>query len=266
MEKAIAWIRSILVILWMILSPFAMGIWMLFHPKEEWLNADLALLRFIRWGVRKIAPIEVEVEGREHLTKHQPCIYLNNHQHTIEAALIAEVYPPRTVVVAKMGLRKIPIAGWIFEKAGNVFINRQDLEQSIRAMNELAERMHREKINLWIFPEGRLNTDRVGLGPFKKGPFHMAVQLQVPLVPVVFSPSYCLLDAVAGHARSGKVWIKALEPIPTEGLTEEDVEALRDLAFQRTEAAYEELEERAFGFLPHHKVNCEHVRDIERTA
>ncbi len=263
MQKLVSWFRSTLIILWMLLSPLAMGVWMLFHPKEEWLNADRAFLHFIRWGVQKIVSIEVEVEGREHLTKHQPCIFLNNHQHTIEAALIAEVYPPRTVVVAKMGLRKIPIAGWIFEKAGNVFINRQDLEQSIRAMSELAERMRREKINLWIFPEGRLNTDRVGLGPFKKGPFHMAIQLQAPLVPVLFSPSYCLLDAIAGHARSGKVWIKVLEPIPTAGLTEADVAALRDIAFRRMKAAYEELETRAFGQLPHHQVNCEYVRETQ---
>ncbi len=262
MQKVFSWIRSILIILWMLLSPFAMGVWLLFHPKDRY-DADRAFLRFIRWGVQKIVHIEVEVMGREHLTAHQPCIYLNNHQHTIEATLIAEVYPPRTVVVAKMDLRKIPIAGWIFEKAGNVFIDRSDLEQSIQAMNELAEKMRREKINLWIFPEGRLNTDRVGLGPFKKGPFHMAIQLQVPLVPVVFSPSYCLLDAVAGHARSGKVWIQVLEPIPTAGLTEEDVETLRDLAYERMEAAYEALETQAFGELPTHKVNCENVREIE---
>jgi len=262
MQKIISWLRSLLIILWMLLSPFAMGVWLLFHSKNRY-DADRAFLRFIRWGVQKIAPIEVVVEGREHLTAHQPCIFLNNHQHTIEAAIIADVYPPRTVVVAKMGLRKIPIVGWIFAKAGNVFINRQDLEQSIRAMTELAETMRKEKVNLWIFPEGRLNTDRAGLGPFKKGPFHMAIQLQVPLVPVVFSPSYCLLDAVAGHARSGKVWIKVLEPIPTAGLTEDDVEELRDIAYQRMEAAYEELEDRAFSWHPPHKVNCENVEKTE---
>jgi len=87
--------------------------------------------------------------------------------------------------------------------------------------------------------------------------------LQVPLVPVVFSPSYCLLDAVAGHAHSGKVWIKVLEPIPTTGLTDEDVEELRDIAYQRMKAAYEELEDRAFGWHPPRKVNCENVRKIE---
>jgi len=262
MHKVGSWIRSILIILWMLISPFAMGVWLLFNAKNRY-DADRAFLRFIRWGVQKIVHIEVEIEGAEHLTKHQPCIFLNNHQHTIEAAIIAEVYPPRTVVVAKMGLRKIPIAGWIFEKAGNVFIDRSDLDQSIRAMSELAETMRREKVNLWIFPEGRLNTDRVGLGPFKKGPFHMAIQLQAPLVPVVFSPSYCLLDAIAGHAYSGKVWIKVLEPIPTAGLTEEDVEELRDIAYERMQAAYHELEERAFATLPPHIINCENVREIK---
>jgi len=260
MSKIISWIRSLLIILWLILSPFAMGVWLLFHPKEAHYDADRAFLRFIRWGIRKIVPIEVEVTGREHLTAHQPCIFLNNHQHLFEAALFADVYPPHTVVVAKMALRKIPIAGWIFAKAGNVFIDKQDLEQAIDAMTGLAEEMRREKINLWIFPEGRLNTDRAGLGPFKKGPFHMAIQLQAPLVPVVMSPSYCLLDAMAGHARSGKVWIKVLEPIPTQGLTVEDVEALRDAAYQRMEAAYESLEAKAFGWHPPHKVNCENVK------
>ncbi len=262
MEKLLSWIRSILVIFWMILSPFAMGIWLLFHPNNRY-DADRAFLRFIRWGVLHIVPIEVEVEGREHLHAHRPCIFLNNHQHTIEAALIAEVYPPRTVVVAKKGLRTIPIAGWIFEKAGNVFIDRKDLEQSKRAMNALAEKMRQEQLNLWIFPEGRLNTDRRGLGPFKKGPFHMALQLQVPLVPVIMSPSYCLLDALAGHARPGKVWIQVLPPIASEGFTPERVDALRDLAYARMKAAYEALEAKAEAELPPHKIHCENTQSAD---
>jgi len=259
MQKLLSRLRSYFIIFWIVLSPIAMGLWMLFHPRQRY-DADRVFLRFFRWGVRLVVPLEVEVEGREHLEEYRPCIFINNHQHLFDAAVIAEVYPPRTVVVAKMGLRKIPIGGWIFEKAGNVFIDRDDLEQSIQAMSALAETMRREKINLWIFPEGKLNVGRAGLGEFKKGPFHLAVQLQAPIVPVVFSPSYCLLDAMAGHARSGKVWIKVLEPILTAGLTDEDVDALRDEAYARMKAAYDELEARAFAWHPPHKVNCENVK------
>ena len=114
--------RSTLSLMWLGLSPVALAIWLFFHPGENRYNADRFMTRFIRWGVQRIARLDIEVAGREHLQSHQPAIFVNNHQHYLDAVVISEVFPQRTVVAAKIELRKIPVIGKLFEMAGNVFI------------------------------------------------------------------------------------------------------------------------------------------------
>jgi 1-acyl-sn-glycerol-3-phosphate acyltransferase len=257
MKKIFTRARAYFAIIWMILTPFAMGIWMLFHFRGNLTNANHAFVRFLRWGVQKTGRVEIEVEGREHLTAHQPCIFVSNHQHYFDAVIVGEVFPPHTVVAAMIELRRLPVMGWIFEKAGNIFIDRDNPKDAIRTLRNFAEKMRREKVNLWIFPEGYLNEEKRGLQPFKRGPFLTAVQLQAPLVPVVMSPSYCMLDATSGHRRSGKAWVKVLPPIATAGLTRKDIDALRTETREKMLAAYQELEQKALLHNPPNVINCD---------
>lgn len=91
-------------------------------------------------------------------------------------------------------------------------------------MNKAANIIKKDQIKLWIFPEGtRKNTGEIH--PFKKGAFHVAVSAQLPILPVVYSPYY-FLDDRRRTLDSGKVIISALPPIPTEGLTMDDVDDL----------------------------------------
>lgn len=243
-------IRSSFSLIWLGLTPAALAIWLFFHPGESRYNADRFVTRFIRWGVRRIARLDIEVTGREHLQSYQPAVFVNNHQHYLDAVVISEVFPQRTVVAAKMGLRKIPVVGKLFEMAGNVFIDRSDSQKAAAALRRLSEKMRREKINLWIFPEGKLNQKKSGLLPFKKGPFHTAIQLQSPIVPVVTGPSYHFLDVLSGNRRPGKVWIEVLEPILTQGLTPDDVDALMALTRERMLTAYLDLEAKIYEAFP----------------
>ena len=257
MKKLFTRTRAYIAIIWMILTPFAMGIWMLFHFRGNLNNANHAFVRFLRWGVQKTGKIEVTVEGREHLTEHQPCIFVSNHQHYFDAVLVGEVFPPNTVVAAMIELRRLPVMGWIFEKAGNIFIDRDNPKAAVRTLRNFANKMRKENINLWIFPEGYLNVEKKGLQPFKRGPFLTAVQLQAPIVPVVISPSYCLLDATAGHRRPGKAWVKVLPPIATEGLERKDIDMLREKTREKMLVAYQELEQIALTNNPPNAINCD---------
>ncbi|RUA17352.1 MAG: hypothetical protein DSY55_02315 [Clostridia bacterium] len=253
-------IRSYLSLMWLGLTPAALAIWLFFHLGESRYNADRFVTRFIRWGVQRIARLDIEVAGREHLQSHQPAVFVNNHQHYLDAVVISEVFPQRTVVAAKMGLRRIPVAGKLFELAGNVFIDRSDPQKAVAALRRLGEKMRREKINLWIFPEGKLNHKKSGLLPFKKGPFHTAIQLQAPIVPVVTGPSYHFLDVLSGNRRPGKVWIEVLEPILTQGLTSDDVDELMAITRERMLAAYLDLESKIHEAFPQLAIAHEKTR------
>ncbi|KAK4912678.1 hypothetical protein LTR28_013862 [Elasticomyces elasticus] len=62
--------------------------------------------------------------------------------------------------------------------------------------------------------------------PFKKGAFHLAVQAQVPIVPIVVANYSEVLDTRRRVFRSGRIPVKVLKPVETKGLGKEDVDAL----------------------------------------
>ncbi|KAI8429644.1 hypothetical protein MSG28_000225 [Choristoneura fumiferana] len=98
-------------------------------------------------------------------------------------------------------------------------------------MREATERVVQEKTKLWIFPEGaRFNKGCIQ--PFKKGAFYLAIDAQIPIMPVVFS-QYYFLDSDTKTFEPGKVVITTLPPIPTKGMTRDDIEVLSEMARQK---------------------------------
>ena len=78
---------------------------------------------------------------------------------------------------------------------------------------------------MWVLPEGHRNTEPEML-PFKKGAFHLAIAAQVPVIPFATSPMWTVLDAHRWMVRPGVVRVRFMDPIPTEGMTEADVDRL----------------------------------------
>lgn len=112
-------------------------------------------------------------------------------------------------------------------------------------MNDAMKRLKRENIKLWVYPEGYRNHSGK-IDEFKKGAFHMAVQAQVPIVPVVFSTYKNFMRKNEKVFDSGEVIIEFLPEISTEGLKVEDINLLmeqtRDLIVKKYEELNRELE------------------------
>jgi 1-acyl-sn-glycerol-3-phosphate acyltransferase len=178
----------------------------------------------------------VVVHGAERLEPPQPCLYVANHQSNLDIVVYGAMYPRRTIVIGKVQLRRIPLFGWFFERSGNVMIDRSDRGSSIAGLQVAVDAMRKDGKSIWIFPEGTRNVSGKGLLPFKKGPFHMAVAAQRPLVPILASPLGKVVDFAHHRMPGGLVHVLVLEPIPTEGLTEDDVEGL----MARTRAVMEQ--------------------------
>ncbi|HFQ95757.1 MAG TPA: 1-acyl-sn-glycerol-3-phosphate acyltransferase, partial [Anaerolineae bacterium] len=153
MKRLIFYLRAALVLLWLAIATIATSIWMIFHLDDR-VNADRHWLDWWQKGIPKIVPVKFVVEGKEYIDSVRPAVYVSNHQHLLDALMIAQVYPPRTLVVAKKELKKIPLAGYIFDKAGNLFIDRSDREAAIAMLNDFAKRMREEGLNLWVLVEG----------------------------------------------------------------------------------------------------------------
>lgn len=133
----------------------------------------------------------------------------------------------KTTVVAKRELLYVwpfGVCAWL---CGLIFIDRYAAENAKKTMNKAMERLKKDDIKLWVFPEGtRRNTGK--LHDFKKGAFHVAINAQVPILPVVFSSYSSFLDDELRVLNSGEVIIEALPEIPTKGLTLDDVGKVMD--------------------------------------
>jgi len=85
--------------------------------------------------------------------------------------------------------------------------------------------MRDERIAVWFMPEGHRNT-APELLPFKSGAFRLAVAAQAPIIPIVCEPLTVIIDTKRHLARRGRLRVRVLEPVTTEGLTVKDVPPL----------------------------------------
>lgn len=131
----------------------------------------------------------------------------------------------KTTVVAKRELLYVwpfGICAWL---CGLIFIDRYSADKSKDALNKSMEKLKRDNIKLWVFPEGTRRNKGV-IHDFKKGAFHVAIQAQVPILPVVFSSYQNFLDKKLRIFETGDVIIESLPEISTIGLTHEDTNEL----------------------------------------
>lgn len=114
------------------------------------------------------------------------------------------------------------LAAWL---CGLIFINRMQSDRARHQLCAATTHIKNKKIKLWIFPEGtRRNTG--DLHPFKKGAFHVAIDAQIPILPVVFSSYRSILDDQNKRLDSGRIIITTLPPISTVGLDKTDLDRL----------------------------------------
>lgn len=88
--------------------------------------------------------------------------------------------------MGKKELLWTPLLGQFMWLAGSIFIDRSNNKRAVQSLKEAGEELKRKSTSLWMFAEGtRASQEAPSLRPFKKGAFHLAVDAQIPVVPVV---------------------------------------------------------------------------------
>lgn len=192
-------------------------------------------LRFSRWLLR-CTRTTVYAQGLENLDPNKAYLFLANHTSIMDIPILLLTLPLPTRMVSKQQLVDIPIFGKAMLAAGFVAIDRNNKERAIGQLEQAKKRIQ-EGVNMCIFPEGtRSKTGH--LQPFKKGAFHLALDLGVPVVPVYIQGASQVVGAKSLHIhynRSVNVYVGA--PIDTSHL---DKSHLAEL-MQKTEQAIIEL-------------------------
>jgi len=177
-----------------------------------------------------MTPMRVTVEGREHANRGQSYVVVSNHQSQYDILLIYGWLDLDLKWVMKQELRKIPGIGFGCEKAGHIFIDRSSPRKAREAVSAALERLG-DGVGILFFAEGTRSRDG-RLLPFKKGAFRIAIEQQLPILPVTLVGTRDILPAKTLRLYPGHGTMIIHPPISTAGM---EIEELDDLLQQTRE-------------------------------
>jgi 1-acyl-sn-glycerol-3-phosphate acyltransferase len=175
----------------------------------------------------KVNPLwSVKVTGAEIVTNpRNPYVVVSNHQSMADIPCISRL-PWDMKWVSKAVMLKVPVAGRLLRLAGDIPVNRSD-KTSRGQVYPKAMWVLENKCSVMFFAEGTRSLDDRVL-PFHDGAFKLAIQAQVPILPLAIDGSHACLPKHTWMFRKASVRVQVLPPIPTTGLTIDDAIALRN--------------------------------------
>ncbi|BBZ40602.1 HAD-IB family hydrolase/lysophospholipid acyltransferase family protein [Mycobacterium conspicuum] len=178
-----------------------------------------------------ISGVQLNVIGRENLTAQRPAVFIFNHRNQVDPVITGALVRDNWVGVGKKELESDPIMGTLGKLVDTAFIDRDNRVSAVETLHTVEERA-KKGLSIVIAPEGtRMDTTEVG--PFKKGPFRMAMAAGIPLVPVVIRNAEIVASRNSTTINPGTVDVAVFPPIPVDDWTldtlPEHIAAVRQL-------------------------------------
>jgi 1-acyl-sn-glycerol-3-phosphate acyltransferase len=160
-------------------------------------------IRLDRWSrnIVEHAGIHLDVVGRENLRHSETYVVMSNHQSLYDIPVLFQVVGPNVRMITKKELFRVPIFGKALELGGFISIDRSNRNAAIRSL-EKARALLASGTHVWIAPEGTRSPSGQLL-PFKKGAFYLAMEAQLPILPVTLSGTRDALPAKGLRSRAG---------------------------------------------------------------
>ena len=195
-------------------------IWALTGSKSEARNFATSLFADISSA---LIGLNLVVRGEQYLWEDRPAVFVFNHQSKVDVVIMAKLLRRDIAGVGKKEIKSMPLIGKTLELAGTIFIDRENSASAIEAMKPLVDAMRNQGKSVAIAPEGtRSITPK--LASFKKGPFHLAMQAGVPVVPVVIHNSGDVAPKGDFVFRPATVEVDVLPPVDTSDWRRETIE------------------------------------------
>ena len=186
----------------------------------------------------KIAGIRVFTEGKENIPEG-PCMFVANHRSYFDAAFMLIGLDRPHGIMSKAEVEKVPLINRWMKLLGCVFVLREDVRASMRALHAAADRL-KEGESFCIFPEGTTIEGEEGcIGTFKGGAFRAAVKAGVPVVPVAIKGAVDCFERNHYLCGPADIVMHILPSVKTDGLSREEQKALPGKVQQMV---YEELQ------------------------
>ncbi|MCC7303673.1 MAG: 1-acyl-sn-glycerol-3-phosphate acyltransferase [Bacteroidia bacterium] len=198
-----------------------------FFPPQRAPRAAHQVSRFWAGVLMFFLMVRVRVKNREILDPNAVYVVIANHLSQLDIPTYAIACTPVVRFLAKAELGKIPLLGYVIRRT-YLMVKREDKADRHKIMIAMQKTLE-EGIGLFLCPEGTRNRTEQALLPFKDGAFRLAIRAQVPLaVLVVYNSHLRNRPAQPLSLVPGTIEAEWLEVVDTRGMTEEDVEKLRD--------------------------------------
>lgn len=176
---------------------------------------------FVRYSEAKISII-----GEENIPKDRAVLFVGNHQSIYDILILLAYVKQPIAFIAKIELAKIPILSTWMKYMNCIFIDRNDVRQSLRVINQGAENL-KKGYSYVIFPEGTRTVDGK-LEEFKPGSFKLAIKAGAPIVPFTFIDSYKIMSKDRFSLNKANVKLVFLPPVYVENIDKKDTKRLAD--------------------------------------
>src|ERR1700759_3179608 len=161
--------------------------------------------------------VQLNVLGKENLTAERPAVFIFNHRNQADPVIVGALIRDNWVAVGKQVLDSDTIMGTLGRVLDSVFIDRDNPTAAVESLHQVEERA-RQGLSIMVAPEGtRLDTTSVG--PFKKGPFRMAMAVGIPVVPIVIRNAEIIAARNSTTMNPGTVDVAGFPPIPVTDWT-----------------------------------------------
>ncbi|WP_407311223.1 lysophospholipid acyltransferase family protein [Desulfosporosinus sp. SB140] len=180
----------------------------------------------------KFAGVKVTITGEEKIPSGT-VLFVSNHQGNFDIPLLLGYINKPKAFIAKVELLKIPLIRTWMTHMQCVFMDRSDIRQSLKVINQAANHL-KDGYSMVIFPEGTRSKGET-LGEFKPGSLKLGLKAGVPIVPITIRGSYKIMEQNGFIIKPAHVEIIISDPIPTSGLTKEQATELPEKVFQRIE-------------------------------
>lgn len=152
-----------------------------------------------------------------------PAVFIINHSSTLDMLTLLALGLPRVRFVAKWQFQYNPLFLLLGRITGQIFIRRDRSHEAIQTLQKTYKRIRNQGLSVMMAPEGSRKHPGI-IGPFKKGPFRLAMALNYPIVPIYFEGNRKLSKGGTLITTKGTLTAHIHEPIDTSSWTLENLD------------------------------------------
>jgi len=155
--------------------------------------------------------VKVEVKGRELIDANTSYVFVANHQGAYDIFSIYGFLGHRFKWMMRKGLSNIPLIGTACRSAGHIMVDTHSAQGLRNTMANAKKKLH-GGLSIVVFPEGR-RTSTGKMGSFKNGAFKLALEFNLPIVPITIDGSYRVMPRTTFNVTPGTIVVTLHAPI-----------------------------------------------------